>query len=730
MDDQISGTIDNIVFRNEENGFTVAKLGKRGRDQKPICIVGHFPDIHTGEIISCKGKWKHHSAHGKQFEVDTFAFSIPKDLLGIKRYLESGNIKGIGPVNAEKIVSKFGLETLDVIDNDPMRLTEIEGIGKKKVQKIVEQRSEQKSMRDVMVFLRGHNVGPALAKKIYRLYGDESIQVIQKNPYTLARDMLGVGFKTADKIAEELEIPKDSPVRVEAGLEYLLKELSEDGGHVCYPEKEFIELSEKLLGIEIPHITRAISSLESQERVIRKELTYENEPVLFIWLKSLYITERGVTKQIKRLSCTKCSIRPVDLDKAVDWVQEKHHIRLAKEQAEAIKTSLKAKLHIITGGPGTGKSTVTKAILSIHQKLSDKILLAAPTGRAAKRLSEITRHKAFTIHSLLEYDFTTYSFKKNQENPLKCDLIIIDEASMIDTYLIYSLLKAIPDEARVIFIGDIDQLPSVGPGNVLKDLIESQRIPITRLFHIFRQAKGSDITVSAHNINRGLFPVTSETNEKSDFHFIEIDSPEEILRNIEDLVSEKMPASYSFDPFMDIQVLSPMKKGVIGIENINVALQKKLNPGKESLEYQGHKFSVHDKVMQIRNNYSKLVFNGDIGIIDSIDKEESKVYVLFDHHIVEYDFTELDEIVLAYAVSVHKYQGSECPAIIMVIHPSHFKLLARNLLYTAITRGKKLVILIGTKKAVSMAIHNNDVQKRFTGLSYFIRDNLEEISLN
>lgn len=722
MKDQVSGIIDTIVFRSEETGFTVAKLTKKSFEKDAICIVGIFSTIQVGESINCRGIWKHHPTHGKQFDVSDYELSIPKDLKGIKKYLQSGIIRGIGPKNAQRIVDKFGLETIEVLDNDPMQLTNIEGIGKKRAKVIMEHWQEQKSMRDVMIFLRGHDIGSALSKKIYRHYGDNSIKVIQENPYALAREMFGVGFKTADQIAFQLEMPKNSKVRIEAGIEYVLNSVA-DEGHVCYPEEKLILLAEKMLEVDRSSIISAINALEGDKRIIRKELMTSEDPILHVWLAPHFFSEIGIAKELARLSKAPCSIRPIKCDKALEWVQEKHKLKLAKEQTIALQTSLSEKLHIITGGPGTGKSTITKAILSIHEKISENILLCAPTGRAAKRMSEITRRRASTIHSLLEFDFTNGGFKRNKDNPLKCDLIIIDEFSMVDNQLMYSLIKAIPDESRVIFIGDIDQLPSVGAGNVLKDLIESKRIPLTRLYQIFRQGKGSRITLNAHNINRGIFP-DIEPMEQSDFYFFEVAEQEDIAEQIISLVSEKIPSSFSFDPFDEIQVLSPMRRGIIGIENLNNILQKKLNPEKTSVEWFGQSFRLGDKVMQIRNNYTKGVFNGDVGRIVEIDTETSEIVITFDGKEIPYEQSELNEIVLAYAVSIHKYQGSECPCIIIPLHSSHFKLLQRNLLYTGITRGKKLVILVGTKRAIAQAIANDEVKTRHTGLSYFIADRI------
>ncbi len=721
VDDQISGSVDQVVFTNEESGWTVARLNRRRGEEEGVCIVGHFPRLKAGEVISCKGRWAHHASHGRQFEVSAFELALPKDLVGIQKYLESGNVRGIGPINAKRIVEKFGIHTLDVMNNQPERLAEVEGIGKKRVEMIVEHWETEAALRDIMIFLRGHGIGAALAAKIHKKYGESTISVLKENPYQVARDIFGVGFKTADKIAEEIGIALDAPVRVHAGLEFLLRELSEEG-HTCYPEEDLIVLTEKTLEVSRTIIHSAIVALEREDRIVRRELTVEELPVLYVWLRSLFIGEKGISKQIDRIMHSPCLIRPVKCDKALEWVQEKQHIKLAKEQMTALQKSLEDKFHIITGGPGTGKSTITKAILAIHEKLSDKILLAAPTGKAAKRLSEITRRRASTIHSLLEYDFTAMQFKKGLDNPLKCDLIIIDEASMIDTYLMYSLLKAIPNEARVILIGDVDQLPSIGPGNVLRDCIESGVISITRLFQIFRQGKDSLITLNAHNINKGIFPEIVAPKGKSDFLFFPIEEAEDIVAKILFLIQDALPKEHRFHPLKDIQILSPMRKGIIGIENLNVILQEKINPGKKMIARFGREFRVGDKVMQIRNNYTKVIYNGDVGFIQEIDLEASKVTVSFDDKLIEYEATELDELTLAYAVSVHKYQGSECSCIIIPIHMSHYKLLQRNLLYTAITRGKKLVILLGTQKAIHLAVQNNEVRKRHTGLSYFIRD--------
>lgn len=703
--EEIYGYIENIVFTESEKGFTVARL-KEPKKKELTCIVGYMPSIQPGESIRCKGGWKIHPEYGQQFEVKSFELQAPSDLLGIQKYLESGMIKGIGPVYAERIVKCFGLNTLDVIDKSPDRLLEVPGIGGKRVDKIKVCWSEQQSIREVMIFLRGHGVSPSYAQKIFKNYGNQSIEKVRSNPFQLAKEIHGIGFKSADLIAQNIGIPLDSPARIDAGIEHTLWEMSNDG-HVCYPLKDLLPAVEAILEVAQDVIEKRIQALVEKQDLVR-----ENET---IWVKPLFLTEVGIARELARLDQSPCRIRAVDVDKAMDWVQQQLKIELAPEQKTAVSQGVSEKLLIVTGGPGTGKSTITKAILSITEKITTRIILAAPTGRAAKRMSEITGKKAFTIHSLLEIDFATGKFKHNRDNPLVCDLIIVDEASMIDTQLMNHLLKAIPSDARAIFIGDVDQLPSVGPGNVLKDLILSQRVPVIQLKKIFRQAAGSLIITNAHRINQGEFPDISY-HPKADFQFIEAENPEDVVKIIVDLVASRLPKSHRFHKFDDIQVLSPMKRGLIGSENLNTVLQQHLNPSPTPLFRMGRCFHIGDKVMQIRNNYEKEVYNGDVGKIIEIDLTEQTLKVGFEGKIVPYDFIEIDELILAYAVSIHKYQGSECPCVIIPVHTSHFKLLFRNLLYTGLTRGKKRVIFVGTKKAIAIAIRNEEVLKRHTGL--------------
>ncbi len=708
--DEIAGFVEKIVFQNEETGYVVASL-QVPRKKDPFTIVGLLPGIQVGETIRCKGSWKSHLTYGQQLEVSSFTTEAPTDVEGIKKYLGSGLVQGIGPAYAERIVAVFGKDTLTIIDNDPERLTEVPGIGKKRVEQIEKQWDEHKAIRNLMIQAQKYSISPTYAKKIFRAYGENGLQKLEENPFQLARDIVGIGFKIADKIAESMGIAKDATARIDAGIEYVFTELSGDG-HVCYPAEEFIEKAGEILAVEKTYISARLSVLVAEGRLMKA--TYPSGKI-FLWLKSLYLCETGITREVERLQNSHCSLREIDQEKAVAWAEKTLGISLATHQKKAIIRSLQEKAHIITGGPGTGKSTITKAILAISKKLSGNIILAAPTGRAAKRMQEITGEKAKTIHSLLAFDFAKKKFRKGKEDPLDCELIIIDEASMIDTYLMYSLLKAIPNKARVLFVGDVDQLPSVGPGNVLKDMIRSGKLPVTELTEIFRQAAGSKIITNAHRINKGQCP-DLHNKADSDFFFMAAEEQNQVLDMTLDLVAVRLPKTYGLNPVSEIQVLTPMNRGLIGTANLNAALQKKLNPMHAPLVRGEKIFCEGDKVMQIRNNYTKEVYNGDIGIIKSIDFRDQELLVQMDDRDVIYTFLELDDLVLAYAVSVHKFQGSECPCVVMPVHTAHYKLLHRNLLYTAVTRGKKLVVLVGMQKALFIAVANNEVQCRYTGL--------------
>lgn len=713
--EEIVGYIERFTYQNAENGYSVAQL-REPKKKELTCVVGTMLGVKPGETLRCFGAWKTHLVHGRQFELSHFRSERPADLLGIKKYLGSGLIKGIGPKYAEKIVEKFGIETLDIIDKDPTKLRMIPGLGDKKLDQIINCWKDQRSIREVMIFLQSNGVSPAYAQKIFKTYGDKSIDKVNENPYRLAREIFGIGFKMADQIAQKLGVDKDSPLRVQAAIEYLLSELSSEG-HVCFPEDEFIKYAEERL--ELRGFKPQIDWLIEERRIERINMMNEGAFIPFLWIRNLYLSEQGIANELKRIQQEKSHLRSIDCEKAIKWAEGKLKIELAPAQKEAVAQALKEKVLIITGGPGTGKSTITNVILTISQELTSQIMLAAPTGRAAKRMSEITKKSAKTIHSLLEVNFKSGGFKRDRDNPLEADLVVIDEASMIDTSLMYFLLRAIPSTARVLLIGDINQLPSVGPGNVLRDLIDSKLVPTSSLTEIYRQAKGSSIILNAHRINNGAIP-DLKPNKESDFFFVEEDDAEKALTQIRALVSVRLPQSYKFDPLSQIQVLAPMKKGVIGTENLNYVLQETLNSNRDYVMRAGRRFAKNDKVMQIRNNYQKEVYNGDIGYIKEIDTDDESLIITFDGRDIVYEFSEIDELILAYAVSIHKYQGSEADCVVIPVHTSHFKLLCRNLLYTGVTRGKKLVVLVGNKKGVYIAVKNDEVKKRYTGLRHFI----------
>ncbi len=712
----IHGLLEKISYHNEENDFVVAKL--REKEKKELTtIVGNLSGINPGESLKLTGKWVHNKRFGEQFQVETFEVTVPATLLGIQKYLASGLIKGIGSIMSERIVEKFGLHTLEVIEKKPERLSEVEGIGPKRISMIIKAWVEHKEIKEIMIFLQGHGVSAAYSAKIYKQYGDQSIETVRENPYRLAHDIYGVGFITADKIAQNLGIDRNSLIRAKAGLIYILNRLTEEG-HVYYPESQLIHKAKEILSVDEEIIILAVKELSKEKELFLEDLDPDGN-LKAVYLAPFHVAETGVAQMLMNLKESPSNIRPIHPEKAIEWVQQKLNIELARRQEEAVLLAATSKVLIITGGPGTGKTTLITAILRIFQQLKLRILLAAPTGRAAKRMNEATGWEAKTIHRLLEYSPHRGGFKKDQDDPLEADVVIIDETSMVDTLLMYHLLKAIPSHAHLILVGDVDQLPSVGPGNVLKDIIRSGRFTVVRLTEIFRQAQESMIVVNAHKVNQGQLPVLKEIDkpEKTDFQFIQEEDPEKILQNILDLCSETIPRQFRFHPLREIQVLAPMHKGIIGVANLNIELQKRLNPGQPGITHGAWNFRIGDKVMQIVNNYDKDVFNGDIGWISKIDSEEREVVIDFDGRLVPYDNSDLDEVVLAYAVSVHKSQGSEYPVVILPVVTQHYMLLQRNLIYTGITRAKKLVIMIGTKKALAIAIRNNKPQRRYTLLS-------------
>jgi exodeoxyribonuclease V alpha subunit len=715
--EQLSGQIERITFTNEDNGFTIAKIKVYGR-RDLVTVIGAIVNPTPGEIIKMKGEWGNHPQYGEQFKIVFCETTTPATVHGIEKYLGSGLIKGIGPVMAKRIVKMFKEKTLDVIENEIDKLADVEGIGQKRIGMIRKAWEEQKEIRTVMIFLQDHGVSSGYAAKIYKQYGNGSIKVVQDNPYQLATDIFGIGFITADKIAEKLGFAKDSDLRAAAGILYVLHELTDDG-HVYYPYERLIEKCKEMLEIDREIIVKAMGTVSVDKQIVIEDINQDiaefKENNKAVYLSGYHIAEKNLAARLKTLINTPQSIKKIDSAKAIEWVQEKLSITLAEKQIDAVQRSAENKVMVITGGPGTGKTTIINAILKIFAAKQTKIMLAAPTGRAAKRMSETTGHEAKTIHRMLEFNMRKGGFKKNEESPLDCQLLIVDEASMIDTLLMHHLLKAIPPTSTFIMVGDVNQLPSVGAGNVLKDIIDAGIAPVVQLNEIFRQAKESSIIVNAHKINEGIIPNLKSNQEKlNDFYFIEQEEPGKVLEMIIDLVKKRIPKRFGFDSVNDIQVLTPMHRGTAGAGNLNLELQKALNPGEEGVLRGGRLFKVKDKVMQIVNNYDKEVYNGDIGRISSIDEEAKEVTVIIDDREVTYDYSDLDEIVHAYAVSIHKSQGSENPVVVIPILTQHYVLLQRNLLYTGVTRGKKLVVIVGTKKAMAIAVKNNKTEKRYT----------------
>ena len=719
----LTGQIEKITFTNEETGFTIARVKVDGRHD-PVTVVGNLMSPMAGEILDMRGEWANHPRFGRQFKLHEYKTRVPVTVYGIRKYLGSGMIKGLGPVMAGRIVDKFGKKTLDIIESDIQRLTEVEGIGQKRVDMIASAWDAQSEIRDVMLFLQSHGVSSGYAAKIFKQYGGRAIALVKNNPYRLATDIFGIGFLTADQIAAKLGFERVSQLRIEAGILYVLQELSGDG-HVCYPYEPLTSKCCDILDVGREPVVQALGSLALDRRIaiedINESIAEYKEKRKAVYLTRLYLAETGIARRLLSLVRAARSIRDIDSGRAIDWVQARLSITLAENQRRAVLRATEDKVMVITGGPGTGKTTIINAVLKIYAELKTRIMLAAPTGRAAKRMSEATGLEAKTIHRLLEYSLQKGGFQRHEGHPLEGDLFVVDEASMIDTVLMYHLLKAVPQTAALILVGDVNQLPSVGPGNVLNDIIASSAVPVVVLDKIFRQAKTSQIVVNAHRINAGQIPSSPTgraTDLQSDFYFIEQEDPEKVLDIILELSRKRIPRHFGFDPLDDIQVLTPMHRGSLGAGNLNQKLQAALNPGEGGVTRGETIFRLNDKVMQIRNNYDKDVFNGDIGRVSAIAWEKREVTVTIDGREVAYDFGDLDELVPAYAVSVHKSQGSEYQAVIVPIVTQHYVLLQRNLIYTAVTRGKNLVVIVGTRKALAIGINNDKTRKRYTRLKY------------
>ena len=729
--DRLRCVVERITYQNEQNGYTVLKCRAAGY-QDLVTVVGALPEIHVGSVLALTGEWTAHPRFGRQFSVAICEETLPATVYGIRKYLGSGLVRGIGPRFAERIVSTFGERTLEMIEEQPEALFKVPGIGKARVEQIKKSWAEQKEIRNIMLFLQGHNVSTAHATKIWKTYGNDSIRVVTENPYRLADDIWGIGFKTADTIAEKMGFEKEKYARLRSGLLYSLNRLA-DEGHCYALRPQLTETGAELLGVDASLLEMTLDEMIRNGDVRTEALPYGTEnsgtgQETAIYLPPFYFSETGAAKRLHRISEAKRSFR-ADLPEpeADRQIARATGMEYDPAQTEAIHTAIRSKVMVLTGGPGTGKTTVTLGIITAFRIARARILLAAPTGRAAKRLAEATGMEAKTIHRLLEVK-PPEGYQRNEENPLEGDVLIVDECSMIDLLLFYALLRAVPESMTLIFVGDIDQLPSVGAGNVLRDVIDSGAVPVVRLTRIFRQAAASRIITNAHRINRGEMPDLSNGNG-TDFFFTAQEDPEKAAQEIIALVKSRLPAYYSV-PSGAIQVLTPMQRGAVGAENLNMLIQAAVNPEGEGLRRGGILYRTRDKVMQIRNNYDKEVFNGDIGIITAVDTEERALTVNFDGRPVAYDISELDELVLAYATTIHKSQGSEYPIVVMPIMMTHYVMLQRNLVYTGVTRAKRCLVLIGTRKAVSMAIRNTNVQKRNTLLAERLRDGKERQAQN
>ena len=731
----LQGILERIVFENPETGYTIGRFTSRDYPSELITVVGNLASANAGESMLLKGMWVNNPQYGRQFQIEGYETVMPATIVGLRKYLGSGLIKGIGPVMASRIVNQFGMDTLDVIERTPRKLTRVQGIGRKRVEMIRGAWEAQREVKNVMLFLQSHNVSTSHAAKIYKTYENDSIPIVRENPYRLANDIYGIGFKTADTIAQKLGVEPESPHRVNAGMKYVLSQKSDDG-HLFLYRQDLIEACEEILEVSTDAIEQGLETLAAEEEIIIEEVDAEVEGQnrdddkaacgqTAIYLAPFYYAEIGVTNGLTRL-LRKGAVQhpPQFLDESITQLEKQMGMRFAANQREAIRIAITSRAMILTGGPGTGKTTTIIGIIRLFDQLSQRIVLAAPTGRAAKRLSETTGREAKTIHRLLEFSPQEMGFKRNQENPIEADVVIIDEMSMVDCVLMNSLMKAVPRDAVVIMVGDVDQLPSVGAGNVLKDLISSEMITVVKLTEIFRQAQQSMIVTNAHRINRGEFPKLSGPRDRN-FFFIEETEPLEVTKRILELVKTRLPKHYRYHPLDDIQVLCPMRRSTVGSENLNKELQETLNANPTDYVRGGRGFRVGDKVMQVRNNYDYDVFNGDIGRITKSDPVEKILTVTFPDKVVDYDVADLNELVLAYATTVHKAQGSEYPVVVMPLTTQHYMMLQRNLLYTAITRAKELVVIVGSKEALGISIRNNKVVERNSYLAERVQQQME-----
>jgi exodeoxyribonuclease V alpha subunit len=712
MSETLSGVIDRVVFHNPDTGWSVLRVQVSGR-RDTATVVGHLPSPSVGEYLEATGAWQHDRDHGEEFRATELRSTPPHTAEGIEKYLGSGLVKGIGPHFAKRIVQVFGERTLDVIDESPSFLKEIKGIGTRRIQRIRESWQEQKAVRGIMVFLQSHGIGTARAARIYKTYGDQAVDLVRANPYRLTTDIWGVGFKTADELAGRLGIDRHSPSRARAAIRYVLGDLSARG-HVGYAEAAVKDEAVRLTGIPEPIIAAAVEAERTEGDIVREPSG--DEP--WLYLRPLFLAELGVARTLCDLSNAVHPLPPLDPIAETARTEARMGIELAATQRDAVARAMRHKVLVITGGPGVGKTTLVRGILDVFTAHGQSVALCAPTGRAAKRLAEATGREARTIHRLLEYDAALGGFRRGAAEPLDLDLLVVDEASMVDIALMYQLVRAVPPHACLILVGDADQLPSVGPGRVLADVIDSGVVPVVRLTEIFRQAVRSWIVRAAHAVNRGEVPESAPAGQ-GDFYLVEADAPEQVVDRIITMLRERIPARFGFDPLRDVQVLTPMNRSELGSRALNQRLQEVFNPpaGRAEVQRFGWTFRVGDKVLQTHNNYQKEVFNGDVGRIVAVDEAERELTVEFDGRPVAYDFGELDELSPAFAMTIHKSQGSEYPAVLVPLHTQHFVMLQRNLLYTAVTRGKKLVVLVGNRRALEMAVRGQDMGRRCSALA-------------
>ena len=707
----LAGLVERVTYHNPDSGFCVLRVKIRGRRDLDT-VVGHAATIAAGEFVHATGEWVNDREHGLQFRADFLRTAAPTTREGIEKYLASGMIKGVGPVYAHKLLEAFGERVFEVIENEPTRLREVEGVGPVRARQIVSGWANQKAVREIMIFLHSHGVGTTRAVRIFKTYGPDAIRIISENPYRLARDIRGIGFLSADAIASRLGIEKTALIRARAGISYALAEAT-DEGHCGLPLDVLVPTAEKLLDIPQARIAEALTLELAAGDVI--EDTVGGQRCIF--LASLHRAEQTIAAALRAASAGQVPWPQIDADKALPWVESKTGLTLAPSQKAALRLALASKAIVITGGPGVGKTTLLNALLLILRAKGTRLALCAPTGRAAKRLSETTGLEAKTIHRLLEVDPLRGTFRRDERHPLDCDLLIVDETSMVDVPLMSSLMRAVPPRAAVALVGDFDQLPSVGPGQVLADVIASGALPVVRLTEVFRQAAESHIVTNAHRINQGLMPESPGEGEASDFYFVKAETPEEGVARVLQIVKERIPRRFGLDPVRDVQVLCPMNRGALGAQSLNVELQKVLNPVREpKVERFGWTYCVGDKVMQVANDYDKEVYNGDLGVVTRVDPSEGELDVDFDGRAVLYDFGELDEIALAYAVTIHKSQGSEYPAVVIPLSTQHYPMLERHLVYTGVTRGKKLVVLVGQPKALAIAVKGTQTRRRWSKL--------------